>query len=77
MSHETQDDTTCSFCLGINSQQVTITNNTFEDNYEGLLLFEKHNLPRASHIMLYGGVNSEISDNAFVNQIFTYSRLYG
>ena len=60
VSYEATDDTTCSFCLKL-PQLVQVVNNTFTDNYEGLLIFERHKLPRASHFMFRGGVSSEIS----------------
>ena len=79
VNHLSTDDITCTACLKISNvnQLIVVKNNEFYDNYEGLMLFEDHALPRASHIMFRSGINSEIADNAFVNQIDIYSRLYG
>ena len=51
VSYIETDDTTCSFCLAL-QQQITIKNNTFLDNYEGLLINKRQTLPRASHVLL-------------------------
>mmetsp|Transcript_8888 Transcript_8888/g.10922 ORF Transcript_8888/g.10922 Transcript_8888/m.10922 type:complete len:82 (+) Transcript_8888:1754-1999(+) len=61
------DDPACTTCINLQPQNAYVFNNTYSDNYEGLIIYDKQTLPRASHLQVQGSLNLEYESNAFIN----------
>lgn len=46
------DDPTCTTCINLYPQEAHLFNNTYFNNYEGLIMYTKQELPRASHLQV-------------------------
>ena len=61
------EDPACTTCINLLPQESHVFNNTYSRNFEGLIMYPKQILPRASHLQVQGSMNLVYKKNTIIN----------